>query len=189
MKLQDYSSRAVIPGVEIIDLKVHKDDGGSFCELARIQAGTYSGEGAMSGIFHEIITESDLFDTLQVNFSILHPGTIKAFHLHKRQTDQFNILDKMIVVLVDLRGYSKWVEEYVDTDILHYIEKTNPTVMRLVLENQSVVVPPGIGHGICNPYNKDGRMVYFVNQHFNPQDEWRLPWDLLGSKIWEIQKG
>ncbi len=199
MELQDYSPKPIIEGVKIIDLKVHKDDGGSFCELGRFEA------------FENILLDCEeltkdplhkgIGDKLQANYSVLHPGTIKAFHLHKNQTDQFCIMDKMIINLIDIRHLlkddkllnrfleaSQFRDSLVKTNEMgHLIPKEKR--MRLVLENQKLIIPPGVLHGICNPYNQDHRMIYFVNRWFNPQDEWRLPWDLIGEEVWRIQKG
>ena len=71
--VQSYAPRPVIGGVAIIDLKRFADDGGSMTELARVADGMPQ---ALPG-----------FTLRQINFSEIEPGTIKAFHLHARQTD------------------------------------------------------------------------------------------------------
>jgi len=72
-RLQDYSPKPSIKGVEVVELHRHTDDGGSFTELGRFTAGVSAAFGG--------------FVLAQVNYSELEPGAIKAFHLHRRQTD------------------------------------------------------------------------------------------------------
>ena len=92
--LQDYSPQAPIGGVEIVDLKRFVDDGGAFVELGRLTAGAHA---AFPG-----------FEVKQVNYSEVDPGVIKAFHLHRRQTDVWFVPpgDRMLLVLLDCRASS-----------------------------------------------------------------------------------
>ena len=92
--LQDYTTQAPIGGVEIVDLKRFVDDGGSFLELGRLTAGAHA---ALRG-----------FEVKQINYSDMDPGVIKAFHLHRRQTDVWFVPpdDRMLLVLVDARAGS-----------------------------------------------------------------------------------
>ena len=48
------------------------------------------------------------FEVRQVNYSEMDPGVIKAFHLHRRQTDVWFVPpgDKMLLVLLDVRAGS-----------------------------------------------------------------------------------
>lgn len=168
MKLQDYTKEPLIKGVEISTPQVHKDCGGEFREIGRFTV--YQEDGLVNTPFNN---EAGEIYKLQVNHSILEPGTIKAFHLHKKQTDLWYLLNKGIVVLYDLREGSD----------------TFKIQNRFILENQKVLIPPGVAHGIGNPYLNKLHMIYFTDQFFNPKDEFRLPWDTLGETIWEIQKG
>src|SRR5689334_22088642 len=95
MVLQDYGRPPEIEGVQLVDLKRFTDDGGSFMELARLDRGVAA---ALPG-----------FECRQVNYSELDPGVIKAFHIHRRQTDVWFVPpdDKMLVVLLDVRAQSK----------------------------------------------------------------------------------
>src|SRR4029434_548191 len=92
--LQDYTPQAPLGGVEIVDLKRFVDDRGAVLALGRLAAGAHA---ALRG-----------FEVKQVNYSEMDPGVIKAFHLHRRQTDVWFIppRDKMLVVLVDVRQAS-----------------------------------------------------------------------------------
>ena len=166
--LQDYSPQAAIGGVEIVDLKRLVDDGGSFLELGRLTAGA-----------HAALRD---FEVKQVNYSEMDPGVIKAFHLHRRQTDVWFVPpdDRMLLVLVDARAGSS----------------TENAVRRLILGDGAtrlVRIPPGVAHGVRNLAATRGRIIYFVDTHFSPDpdtsDEGRLPWDFAGVDVWEPTRG
>jgi dTDP-4-dehydrorhamnose 3,5-epimerase len=166
--LQDYSSQAPIGGVEIAELKRFVDDGGTLVELGRLTAGAHA---ALPG-----------FEVKQVNFSEIDPGVIKAFHLHRRQTDVWFVPpgDRMLLVLLDARADSP----------------TENAVRRLILgdgASRLVRIPPGVAHGVRNLATTRGRIIYFVDTHFSPDpdisDEGRLPWDFAGVDVWEPTRG
>lgn len=166
--LQDYTTQAPIGGVEIVDLKRFVDDGGSFLELGRLNAGAHA---ALRG-----------FEVKQINYSEMDPGVIKAFHLHRRQTDVWFVPpdDRMLLVLVDARAGSP----------------TENAVRRLILGDGAtrlVRIPPGVAHGVRNLATTRGRIIYLVDTHFSPDpdtsDEGRLPWDFAGLDVWEPTRG
>jgi dTDP-4-dehydrorhamnose 3,5-epimerase len=166
--LQAYGSGPVIEGVTLTLLARHADDGGSLTELVRLA------DGRTEGV--------DGFTVRQVNYSELAPGTIKAFHLHVRQTDVWYVPpgDRMLVVLLDVREGSP----------------TEGTRMRLVLGDggsRLLRIPPGVAHGVRNINPGPGRIVYFTDVHFSGEpsacDEGRLPWDFAGADIWEVTRG
>ena len=165
---QDYSPAAAIEGLEIKDLRRFNDDGGNFTELGRLS-------GAMHADFAG-------FEVRQINYSEMEPGAIKAFHLHRRQTDVWYVppSDKMLLVLLDLRAGSK----------------TENAQRRMVLgdgASRLVRIPPGVAHGVRNLAAARGRIIYFVDTHFSPDpaqsEEGRLPWDFAGEEIWETVRG
>jgi dTDP-4-dehydrorhamnose 3,5-epimerase len=168
MKLQDYSNTTLIEGVKVWRPKSFKDCGGEFREIARFQKRYDDHYGSDPYIeMRDGSGEDFYFDLKQMNVSTLEPGAIKAFHLHKKQTDLWYVMDKMIVVLVAPdRQYS-----------------------RLVLENEFVLIPPGVLHGIANPYSTRGRMMYLTDEYFDPNDEWREDPFLVGKEVWQIQAG
>jgi len=165
--VQDYAAQPAIQGVEIVDLKRFADDGGSLTELGRLGSGLHA---AFAG-----------FEVRQGNYSEMDPGVIKAFHVHRRQTDVWFVPpgDKMLLVLVDVRAGSP----------------TEKVVRRLVLGEGAarlVRIPPGVAHGVKNLAASRGRIVYFVDTHFDPApeacDEGRLPWDHAGPDVWDVAK-
>ena len=165
LRLQDYSPKPAIKGVEVLELARHTDDGGSFTELGRFKAGA---SAAFPG-----------FVLAQVNYSEMEPGAIKAFHLHRAQTDIWYVPpgDKMLLVLIDVRAGSP----------------TEGARMRFVLgdgHSRVVRIPRGVAHGCRNLAPTRGRIIYFTDTLFFPApescDEGRLPWDFAGADLWEI---
>ena len=167
-QLQAYASAATIDGVALVPLARHADDGGSLTELTRLT------DGRALGL--------DGFTVRQVNYSELAPGTIKAFHLHVRQTDVWYVPpgDRMLIVLLDVRRGSP----------------TEGTRMRVVLgdgASRLLRIPPGVAHGVRNLGSAVGRIIYFTDLHFSAEpsscDEGRLPWDFAGADVWEVTRG
>jgi dTDP-4-dehydrorhamnose 3,5-epimerase len=165
--IQDYASKPRIDGVAIVELKRFNDDGGSITELGRLTDGMH---GQLPG-----------FAVRQVNYSDIEPGAVKAFHLHKRQTDVWYVppCDKLLLVLHDCRQGSP----------------TENATMRFILgdgNSRLVRIPPGVAHGCRNLGSERGRILYFVDVQFSTGadcDEGRLPWDYLGAEIWDVVKG
>ena len=166
--VQDYKPKKRIEGVEIVELKRFNDDGGSMTELGRLQDGVHA----------------DLpgFVVRQVNYSVMEPLAIKAFHLHKRQTDVWFVppSDKILLVLGDVRAGSP----------------TQGLVRRVVLgdgNSRLVRIPPGVAHGCRNLRPAaPSLIVYFVDVQFSTGaecDEGRLPWDHFGTAVWEVERG
>jgi len=166
--LQDYGKKPSIEGVRIINLRRFNDEGGSFTELARIE----------NGVFAEVPG----FKIAQINFSDMEPQSIKAFHIHRQQTDIWFVPpdSKILLILADLREDSP----------------TSANLMRFVIgdgNSQLIVIPPGVSHGCKNLSQNKAHLIYCMDKQFSTEskqcDEWRLPWDHFGAQLWEIQKG
>lgn len=166
-RLQDYSKRPGIEGVELVELRRFNDDGGSMTELVRLSQGR---PDTLPG-----------FAPAQLNFATLEPGAIKAFHLHRRQTDVWFVppSDRVLLVLLDLRQGSA----------------TSGTRMRFMLgdgASRLVRIPPGVAHGCRNLGGATARIVYLTDLHFSTapaeNDEGRLPWDWAGAEIWDTAR-
>jgi dTDP-4-dehydrorhamnose 3,5-epimerase len=166
-RIQSYAAGPRIEGVELVELTRHHDDGGSLTELARLTAGrTVDFAG---------------FTLRQINYSEIQPGVIKAFHLHSRQTDIWYVppSDRLLAVLFDARQGSR----------------TEGARMRFMLgdgASQLVRIPPGVAHGVRNLGPAPGRIIYLVDLPFSPDpaecDEGRLPWDYLGTDVWDATR-
>ncbi len=164
---QAYGQKPFIEGVEIIELSFHNDDGGNFVELFRLE------EGRIAGV-------KEPFTAKQISASVLTPGTIKAFHIHKKQNDLWYVspYDRLLVNLRDLREDSPTFNAHV----------------RLVLgggKNSMLRIPHGVAHGAANAYERNMTLLYATSEQFNPSepDEHRLPWDAFGAEIWALVKG
>ncbi len=167
LSVQDYSKKQSIEGVQLINLNLFLDDGGSLAEIVR-----FDDQGNL-----QLIPE---FKVKQSTFSQIMPGVIKAFHLHYNQEDVWFCMpyDRLLIGLFDAR-------------------KDSPTYqqsMRFVMgagRAQILYIPRGVAHGMANVWQNTSNMIYFVNQCFNPNspDEHRLPWNILGDDFWEIRKG
>lgn len=167
ISVQDYTKKPTIEGVQLINLQMFVDDGGSLAEIVR-----FDDDGSL-----QVIPE---FKVKQSTFSMMLPGTIKAFHLHYNQEDVWFILptSRVLIGLFDARKDSA----------------TYRNSMRFVMgagRAQILYLPRGVAHGLANPWTEPAHMIYFVNQCFNAEDpdERRLPWDALGADFWEIRKG
>jgi len=166
--IQDYSPRPTIEGVEFIELRRFNDDGGAMTELGRFDGGIHLGVPG--------------FAARQMNYSLVDPLAIKAFHLHKRQTDVWYVppSDKLLLVLADVRSGSA----------------SEGIVQRFVLgdgNSRLVRIPPGVAHGCKNLRRADpSAIIYFVDVQFavdDTCDEGRLPWDHFGSEVWDVERG
>ncbi len=164
-RVQEYGQRPSIEGVTLHDLARHGDGAGSLTELARLEAGRAAALGG--------------FSVAQVNYSTVEPGAIKAFHVHRRQTDVWFVPpgDRVLLLLVDVREGSP----------------TEGVRQRLLLgggRSCVVRIPPGVAHGCRNVGPATATIVYFTDVHFSPEpshtDEGRLPWDFIGPEVWQI---
>lgn len=166
--IQDYRARKRIEGVEIVELKRFNDDGGSMTEIGRLNEGVHQ---QLPG-----------FVARQLNYSTMEPLAIKAFHLHKRQTDVWFVppSDKILLVLADVRAGSA----------------SEGQVMRIVLgdgNSRLIRIPPGVAHGCKNLRTaQSSTIIYFVDVQFSTDascDEGRIPWDHFGAQVWDVERG
>jgi dTDP-4-dehydrorhamnose 3,5-epimerase len=138
----------MIKEVEIKKLIVHRDKRGFFCEL---------------------IKKSDKFfkncHFAQLSHSFVRQGVIKAWHMHKKQTDFIYVAAGEIkLVLFDLRKKSASYKQ----------------LMELVLgkkDNYWVVkIPPGIAHGYKS-LKGPAQVIYLMNKEYDPSDEIRIAYN------------
>jgi dTDP-4-dehydrorhamnose 3,5-epimerase len=154
-------SKDLIAGLEIEPYPVWPDDRGYFLEVARM------GQG---------LTASFPRETTQVSAALSYPGTIKAFHFHRRQTDCWVPVEGMLqVALVDLRPQSPTFG-------------ARNTLYLGTLRRWQLLIPPGIGHGYKVIGTAPALLVYITDRFYDPKDEGRIPHD--DPKIhydWETQ--
>lgn len=151
----------LIDGLRISPMQLWPDDRGYFLEIARM------GQGLSSEFPHA---------STQVSAALSYPGTIKAFHFHRNQTDLWAPVQGMLqVVLVDLRQHSP---TYSVKNTL-YVGKLRPW---------QLLIPPGVGHGYKVIGPEPALLVYLTNRFYDPSDEGRIPYDDPQIQYdWEIQ--
>ena len=133
-----------LPGVEVKKLVTHADE---------------------RGFFREIIRESDAFFEHfgQWSHSLMYPGTAKAWHLHRHQTDWWYCIGSLKVALYDTRKGSA----------------TNGILMEFFMGDRygatCLKIPPGVAHG-CRALELT-HLIYVTSSVYDPADEGRLPHD------------
>lgn len=115
--------------------------------------------------------EKNIYDlkNCQVNYSILHPGVIKAWHRHKYQDDYFCVLHGMAQVGVysDEDGAEKF-----------FVGEHNPGIVH---------IKAGEYHGLTAVGNEPVGLLYLVTNLYDPRrpDEERVPYDdFVGHDWW-----
>jgi dTDP-4-dehydrorhamnose 3,5-epimerase len=138
----------MITGVQIFPLQRHADNRGYLCEVAKS-------------------SRLPKFKFQQMNFTVAHPGVIKAFHWHKKQRDLwFCTSGNIEAVLYDQRPNS-------DT-------KGQTQTIALGEHNcAALLIPVGVAHGYRVLGNTPAGLVYLVDQEYDPKkpDEERIPHD------------
>ena len=115
-------------------------------------------------------------ESTQVSAALSYPGTIKAFHYHRHQTDCWVPVQGMFqVALVDLRKDSR----------------TSARATRCIsgkLRPWQVLIPPGVAHGYKVIGADPAMLVYVTDRFYNPKDEGRIPYnDPQIQYDWETQ--
>jgi dTDP-4-dehydrorhamnose 3,5-epimerase-like enzyme len=104
-------------------------------------------------------------------------GVIKCWHLHQNHTDQFTVTrGKLQVTLVDLRDDSP--------SYLH--------VNKVILGTQKprfLKIPNGIMHGWKALSAPEVIVVNFQSEIYDPNDEYKFPWDCVLKDVWEPING
>lgn len=121
------------------------------------------------GFFEELIRISDAFFKEgfgQLSHSLMYPGVIKAWHIHRSQVDWWFVARGTLkVALFDLREDSK----------------TFRKLMEIVLgkngDNVILKIPPGVAHG-CKVFGeKTSELFYVTSGVYNAEEEGRIPHD------------
>ena len=138
----------MIEGVKTKKLRVIPDERGWLMEILR--------------------SDDELFDKFgQVYVTTAYPGVVKAWHYHKKQTDNFTCIKGMMkVALYDAREDSPTYKEVNE----FFVGEKNPIL---------ISVPPGVYHG----FKAIGtETAYFLSiptlpYNYEEPDEFRLPPD------------
>jgi dTDP-4-dehydrorhamnose 3,5-epimerase len=151
----------LIAGVRVQPFSLWPDDRGYFLEIMRMGSGP-------AGDFPASST--------QVSAAVSYAGTIKAFHVHKKQTDYWAPVSGMLqVALVDLRANSPTF----GVRNTFYLGQLRPW---------QLLIPPGVAHGYKVIGAEPAILVYVTNRFYNPEDEGRIPYNDSGIQYdWETQ--
>lgn len=154
-------SPKLIDGVRVAPYALWPDDRGYFLEVLRL------GNGLAAQ-----------FDpaTTQVSAALSYPGTIKAFHIHQKQTDFWVPAQGMFqIALADLRPESKTFG-------------ARNTIYAGALRPWQILIPPGVAHGYKVVGQDAAMLVYVTNRFYNPEDEGRIPYNHADLAYdWELQ--
>ena len=118
----------------------------------------------------------------QINFNISYPGTIKAFHRHKNQTDFFFCLEGEMRVATVKETVDPQADSGVDPYIHHELE------IHYLSQGDLLEIESNVWHGFQVLGNEPVKMLYYVTNKFDPSepDEERADWDAFFN--WEIEK-
>lgn len=154
-------STDLIQGVGLKFFPLWPDDRGYFLEVARM------GQGLPA----EFSSSST-----QVSAALSYPGTIKAFHYHRQQTDFWvPAMGMFQVVLVDLRAESRTFGR-------------KNTLFVGGFRPWHILIPPGVAHGYKVIGAESAMLVYVTDRFYNPSDEGRIPYDDPSIRYdWETQ--
>lgn len=124
------------------------------------------------GFFREVLRASNGVEFAQLSHSKMGQGVIKAWHIHKRQTDYWYVVGG-IVLAVTCDVKLRECQEFLLGD------DHPPGVL---------VIPPGVAHG-CKVLQGPAHLLYVTSQEYDGSDEGRIPFDALGydwhkQEIW-----
>lgn len=113
-----------------------------------------------------------VLDGGQINVSVQHPGVVKAWHRHERQTDFWLVLGGHLKVGV-------WRAD------------DNACWQAVVGDRRPgiVVIPPPLWHGAATVGAEPATLLYYVTERFDPEhpDEQRAAHDALPGFPWDVQ--
>ncbi|XAL98237.1 hypothetical protein OT109_11570 [Phycisphaeraceae bacterium D3-23] len=108
----------------------------------------------------------------QVNYSVMYPGVVKAWHRHHKQTDFWMVLHGHLKLGV-------------------HNEKTGESWVKVIGEKAPgiAIVPPTLWHGGATVGPDNAGLLYFVTHQYDPQnpDEDRRDWDSVEGFPWDVQ--
>jgi len=137
----------MIDGVVLKELVTHADERGFFREVVRVT----------DDFFKEGFG--------QWSHSLMHAGTAKAWHIHRRQTDWWYVaLGTLKVALYDTR-----VDSPTHGQLMEFLTGDHHPA-------QIIKIPPGVAHG-CKAIAGPVHLFYITSQTYDPADEGRIPHD------------
>lgn len=110
----------------------------------------------------------------QINFAVIYPSVVKAWHRHHKQTDFWICLTGNIKVGVHC--------EQTGRSWLDIIGEKRPGVM---------IIPPPLWHGLATVGSASAGLLYYVTRRYDPNnpDEDRRPYDSVEGFPWAVRHG
>jgi dTDP-4-dehydrorhamnose 3,5-epimerase len=105
----------------------------------------------------------------QVNYSLMRPGVVKAWHRHERQTDFWlPVLGRVRAGVHRESDGRKWLLDF---------GEDRPGVL---------VIPPGLWHGVAVLGGGPAGLLYYVTRSYEASspDEQRMPEDAVAGFAW-----
>lgn len=150
----------MIEGVKLIPLQTHLDE---------------------RGFFREVLRVGDIEAFGQWSHSLMHTGTIKAWHAHSSQYDYWYLpVGSVKAVVCNLHPLIDHLE-FPDLGKYNW-GKANKFEEYLLGDNQPpavLVIPPGVAHGL-KVLQGPAHLFYVTSKVYNPNDEGRIGFDQLG---------
>lgn len=165
------------------------------------------------GALYEVLREDDPeYISFGQNYIIVPSfGSVRAFHYHDMMTDHFTVVNgSAIFCLWSVPGcrdddeyydtadyisraleiYSDYYPKHLD-DFDSVFDLGVPWFRRIFSTGKRptrIDVPPGVSHGF-RVLEHDTVILATASEMYNKEepDEHRLPWDLFGTDIWEIE--
>jgi dTDP-4-dehydrorhamnose 3,5-epimerase len=131
------------------------------------------GRGDLTEVWSESWKLHGLVRPRHVYQSATDYGVVKAWHLHRKHTDQFVVTrGKIQIVCVDCRPESKSFGR-----ANSFIAGNRKPMM--------IVIPPGILHGWKALSVPEALVLNLQSHPYDPRDEVRVPWDAVLATVWE----
>ncbi len=110
----------------------------------------------------------------QLNFSVMYPGVIKAWHRHQKQTDMWMCVQGNLKAGI-----------HREEDGMSWL--TTFGIMRPGV----LVIPPPLWHGAATVGPESAGLLYYVTHAYDPQDpdEDRRAYDSVPGFPWEVRHG
>lgn len=107
----------------------------------------------------------------QINYSVMYPGIVKAWHRHRKQTDFWLGLHGMLRVGVHRESDKRTWQVFIG-------EK----------QPMMVIIPPPLWHGAATVGPEPAGLLYYVTQQYDPAepDEQRAAYDAIEGFPWEV---
>jgi len=155
------ASAELIHGVAVTPYTLWSDDRGYFLEAMRAGCGPTAGFP---------------LESTQVSATLSYPGSIKAFHYHRHQTDCWiPSMGALQVALVDLRPESPTFGR-------------RNTLYVGVMRPWRVSIPPGVAHGYKALGNDPSMLIYVTSRFYDSADEGRIAYnDARINYDWTVQ--